>query len=515
MMTGTSDNFKNYHAKAYLIELVYHSTESNKYKNILIDFIKEKNEVDKALNRKNELNKNKEYLKQLGNIREYEPVFSSTAWVKDHITACNSIRLDHGVWSRNLIATVLLIGYAAPQLAQLIQVLALLNALCSFTFYFIRGGLELMCGIKHAFGTQATLQIEQRYQTIVNDLILWAPINLTTAYFLFGMGGDLLTLALLVADLAVCVAVYYHKKNLFERAKVLADHDYKLIEFLVKKKDEELKSLLKQKKDDKLLRLLEQEKDDELISLLVKNKDDELLRLLEQKKDDELISLLVKNKDDELLSLLEQKKDDELISLLVKNKDDELISLLVKNKDDELISLLVKNKDDELLSLLVKNKDDELLSLLEQKKDDELIRLLEQEHKKELNKLESRIGYHALLVVLFACIIPNILPLSITALSLIVLLQLVYNLKDLFFEYKQTHKDRDQNILLFKMVMKSIEFISLPLFFILMGLVVMPLLANPSPWMFLAMCILFSALFLQASKAFTSYVESWMKICPV
>ena len=377
MMAGTSDNFKNYHAKTYLIELVYHSTQAYKYKIILSNFINEKNEVDEALNRKNELNKNKEYLKQLGNIREYEPFFSSTAWVKDNITACNSIRLDHGVWSRNLIATVLLIGYAAPQLAQLIQVLALLNALCSFTFYFIRGGLELMCGIKHAFGTQATLQdriyfqIEQRYQTIVNDLILWAPINLTTAYFLFGMGGDLLTLALLVADLAVCVAVYYHKKNLFERAKVLAENDAALIT------------------------------------------------------------------------------------------------------------------------------------------------LLENEHKKELNKLESRIGYHALLVVLFACIIPNILPLSITALSLIVLLQLVYNLKDLFFEYKQTPDDRDKNILLFKMAMKSIEFISLPLFFILMGLVVMPLLANPSPWMFLAICILCSALFLQSSKAFTNYVESWMKILPV
>lgn len=162
-----------------------------------------------------------------------------TNFVKELISYINSHRLD-GVWSRALINTLLGLGLmVSVTLVALSKAVAIINGFASYLMYYLRGGLELGKMVKHTFSHHqfyedndisaldiATVQLGQRYTTIINDLVLWGPVNMVTFHWWTdlrgaeqGNKGDWLTLGLLCADLTLTLFRLWHEYSKFNTFK--------------------------------------------------------------------------------------------------------------------------------------------------------------------------------------------------------------------------------------------------------------------------------------------------------
>ncbi len=321
--------------------------------------------------------------------------FSLTNSIKNTISSINGQRLDHGVWSRNLVEVLILfLGVTTPELSQLIKIVSLCNGYASYGFYIARGGLDAICGIKHlafkndvydehglTLADRFAFQSEQRYQRFINDICLWAPVNFLTFHYLKGTGtlglvGNALTVVLLVGDMSLSMYVYQHKKKQFA-----------MIQNNVKK------------------------------------------------------------------------------------------TLKAKGISDKDIAFYLKG--------------------------------LQEVHAQEQEKLEYTIYYQLCLVLFFSLLLVNSTPCLLIASISIFLLQILMNEKDFYLDLVHAPEGSPEAMVLqFKMLMKLLEHIIVPAVFIFAGLVVMPMLANPSPWLFLLACVAVDSLVLYASNQITENFEN-------
>lgn len=266
-------HFQNYNYELYAIELYQQWIGGKKYRGIDDDYknpifqdyfekLKHKTQIDLIFNRKTEISKNQKALDKLAQIAseqlqaevnkfkanpfgEAEDVpllgLNSAAITKSlqaDISYINGHRLDL-VWSRNLMDTLLGLHYVKSNSVQAVSSnVALLNGVASYGFYFIRGGMDLAKLIRHSLLTEHSeldkhditvkdklrLQWGLRYASIINDIILWGPVNLVTFHFLFGMGtlgyfGNLLTAGLLFCDFTLNLYNLIHTQNKFNALK--------------------------------------------------------------------------------------------------------------------------------------------------------------------------------------------------------------------------------------------------------------------------------------------------------
>lgn len=266
---ATYDEFKSYHRNHYFLDLNdawisecnsrddFSPAEKQfrvKILNHLAQQLLIKNSVDgHLLDRKEHIKANAE---KLGLINEAltnldAPIFPSisqnnntayTTSLKRNISEVNSHRLDM-VWSRAFIETIIkLYGFAVPELKSLIAIIALVNGLASYGFYVVRGGADALPGLLHLFPHEKydqinvtlwdrlAFQTEQRYQRIINDLVLWAPVNYITFRYWTGDGwlgfaGNLLTAVLLIGDYSLNCYVYYDKIRQYN--KIIEDLETK------------------------------------------------------------------------------------------------------------------------------------------------------------------------------------------------------------------------------------------------------------------------------------------------
>jgi len=267
-------HFQNYNYDLYAIDLYqqwigakkYRNMDENQKKIVLNDYfekLKSKTKIDLIFNRKSEFSKNQDALNKLKELADDELVkqiddfmqqpftaesdkssllgdksYAVTKSLQSQISYVNGHRLDL-VWSRNLIDTLLGLKYLKNTNVQAVSAnIALLNGVASYGFYFIRGGMDLMKLIRHTLITdheelkqedisvrdKLRLQWGLRYASIINDIILWGPVNLVTFHFLFGMGslgyfGNLLTAGLLFCDFALNLYNLIHTQNKFNALK--------------------------------------------------------------------------------------------------------------------------------------------------------------------------------------------------------------------------------------------------------------------------------------------------------
>jgi hypothetical protein len=155
--------------------------------------------------------------------------------IQDSISYWNGHRLDL-VWSRNFIEVMLLASSATlPALSRLLATLAFVNGILSYGLYFIRGGLDVSKKVKHSveehefYETNGltswerfSVQYKLRYARIINDVVLWGPVNLLTCHFLTGAGllgnlGNGLTVFLLMGDLYMTTVVKSQSNHNFNR----------------------------------------------------------------------------------------------------------------------------------------------------------------------------------------------------------------------------------------------------------------------------------------------------------
>jgi hypothetical protein len=166
-----------------------------------------------------------------GPVNQSFPQTEIISNINQVISSTNNHRLD-GVWSRNMVNTLKYLGiYQSDPLDILLGHIRFLNNITSYGFYFIRGGLEGLKLLLHVFDNAKYYQINHiskwnkfivqwslRFPTLVNDLILWAPVNLLCTHFLGDQASNLLTSALLLADLLHgCIITYlgYAKHEYF------------------------------------------------------------------------------------------------------------------------------------------------------------------------------------------------------------------------------------------------------------------------------------------------------------
>jgi hypothetical protein len=155
--------------------------------------------------------------------------------IQDSISYWNGHRLDL-VWSRNFIEVMLLASATTlPALSRLLATLALVNGILSYGLYFIRGGLDVTKKVKHTVQEhefyeendlttweRLAVQYKLRYARIINDVVLWGPVNLLTCHLLTGTGllgnlGNGLTVFLLMGDLYMTTVVKSQSNHNFER----------------------------------------------------------------------------------------------------------------------------------------------------------------------------------------------------------------------------------------------------------------------------------------------------------
>jgi len=204
-------NYNNYFIsvlKKCLNDLNDDPTQKAYLEKILTDKLNKKKYLDKLMERKQELGK-----------------FAITKYIQDQIDYFNSHRLDM-VWSRNFIETILFVAKInLNELSLFLKSIANLNGYLSYGLYFVRGGLDLLNLVKHVVLPSEDLQefynkfdvsnsekfIVQwrlRYGRLMNDIVLWGPVNLATFHWLTGNGilgiaGNFLTVLLLVGDFAM------------------------------------------------------------------------------------------------------------------------------------------------------------------------------------------------------------------------------------------------------------------------------------------------------------------------
>lgn len=175
---------------------------------------------------------------------EQEPTFKNletckqlayTNQVQDFISYWNGHRLDM-VWSRNFIEVMMLASAATlPALSRLLATVALVNGILSYGLYFLRGGLDVTKKVKHTVQEhdfyqqhgissweRLAVQYKLRYARIINDVVLWGPVNLLTCHYLVGSGllgnlGNGLTVFLLMGDLYMTTVVKSQFNHNFER----------------------------------------------------------------------------------------------------------------------------------------------------------------------------------------------------------------------------------------------------------------------------------------------------------
>ena len=125
---------------------------------------------------------------------------------------------------------------------------------------------------------------------------------------------------------------------------------------------------------------------------------------------------------------------------------------------------------------------------------------LRQAHEQDLEKIRYTMYYQISLVIAFSILLMNFTPCLLGGAISIFLLQILMNEKDLYLELKNAKQGSPEaNVLKFQMSMKLLEHVLVPSIFIFAGLVVMPMLANPSVWMIFLGCSIFSGLVLKAS----------------
>ena len=155
--------------------------------------------------------------------------------IQDSISYWNGHRLDL-VWSRNFIEVMLLASSTTlPALSRLLATVAFVNGILSYGLYFLRGGLDVTKKVKHTIQEhdfyetnglttweRLAVQYKLRYARIINDVVLWGPVNLLTCHLLTGPGllgnlGNGLTVFLLVGDLYMTTVVKSQSLHNFDR----------------------------------------------------------------------------------------------------------------------------------------------------------------------------------------------------------------------------------------------------------------------------------------------------------
>jgi hypothetical protein len=266
---ASGQSFNKYPQYNYILSIFTRWVDSSQFAKWLVtnpselratlDFFKnsiiEKNKIDfEALKRKNEHQKNKIALVKLynlykdhlmngehqqhaehscaqiaeafaihrGPVNQILPEIEIISSINQAISSTNNHRLD-GVWSRNMFNTLKYLQiYQSDLLDKLIGHVRFLNNITSYGFYFVRGGLEGLKLLSHVFDqaeyyqrnhistwNKLIVQWSLRFPTLINDLILWAPVNLLCAHFLGDQPSNLLTSALLLGDfLHGCVITY-------------------------------------------------------------------------------------------------------------------------------------------------------------------------------------------------------------------------------------------------------------------------------------------------------------------
>jgi hypothetical protein len=283
------DNFQNYNYNLYAIELYQRWINTKQFRNYnddeldraLKDYATKliyKAQIDIIFNRKDERVKNKNALRKIKSILgqnselhsivdkaiqnpfsafdteseeetlpllcDSEQSSAQSKSLQSKISYVNSHRLDL-VWSRNMIDTLLGLGIKTNKSLQSVSAnVALLNGVASYGFYFVRGGMDLMKLIKHTAFTEheeleknniklndkLRLQWGLRYASIINDIILWGPVNFATFHYLYGMEmlgyfGNVLTVGLLFCDFSLNLYNLIHAQNKFKALKKQLEND--------------------------------------------------------------------------------------------------------------------------------------------------------------------------------------------------------------------------------------------------------------------------------------------------
>lgn len=204
-MSVTKKDFIDYNYNNYFISLLKECTGNSRLSESLSKKKSIKAEIDLLMNRKAELQQ-----------------FSFSKTIQDNSSTFNSHRLDL-IWSRNLIETIIMVANInLPSLNLYLQAIATTNGYLSYILYIVRGGTDVVNLLKHVFLPEAnlqkfydeknisywekfTVQWGLRYSRIMNDIVLWAPVNSITFHLLYGEGalgiaGGFLTLLLLIGD---------------------------------------------------------------------------------------------------------------------------------------------------------------------------------------------------------------------------------------------------------------------------------------------------------------------------
>jgi len=230
-MSVTKQAFIDYNYNNYFISLLKKCPENNNLTNLLAIKEPTKKTIDQLMNRKAELQQ-----------------FSFSKTTKDSIDIINSHRLDL-VWSRNLIETIIMVANInLTSLNLYLQALATTNGYLSYILYIVRGGTDVVNLLQHIFLPSAklqtfytdnniswwekfTVQWGLRYGRIMNDIVLWAPVNSITFHLLYGDGalgiaGGFLTLFLLIGDFQMTrIAKHTHEKYFQQMLKEVTDED--------------------------------------------------------------------------------------------------------------------------------------------------------------------------------------------------------------------------------------------------------------------------------------------------
>lgn len=255
-----ADNFRSYNQHKFGIDLLSRFIETEAFKklnavdksNVLTNYknmLLSKSYIDHfVFKKKQQTISNYRLLKKLKQVflgaesNDLDSLFtpdysnmtgSPTEWtnlVKNEICDFNAHRLD-GVWSRAVTNSILQFkNIDWSQFSQLDHDTAQIMGHASYGLYFLRGGLDVAKLIKHTVvndpfyeqhqisrSDRLAVQWEMRFGQILNDIILWGPVNAATFYSLQDVKGDILTAALLVADLLLSIYVYFKTKAFFEK----------------------------------------------------------------------------------------------------------------------------------------------------------------------------------------------------------------------------------------------------------------------------------------------------------